>query len=326
MTRNRDRIEDVSLDVDKINDGVSALLGAYATVLEHVSNEPLAQVRRRPHERVRGKEVVRSGQPGRSLLSSPVSYLLLPFRWLRNWWWGFSIRPIVKLFVETHVNAKTADMGRFLKQKRLKMTGEPEAVTHRLDDCIRLIGYAESMVTGWSRLMVPIRFAPAVIMLLSWGVVGVTDIRLLRMIMLVIALVPLLMLIVYPLVVRFGFRWKRAFFVAYPLDPTEAVDCVRPLVGKESPSIYELENHLYSEMGLKKPQEASVDLFLHPAPYWLLTSTVGVLLAETQRVDTPMTMELAISIVVDVLILGVFLALTWGALRRHKRRKVGGLT
>jgi len=326
MARNRDRTEDASLDVDKINDGVSALLRAYATVLEHVSNEPLAHVRRRPDETVRGKRGVCTGQPGRSHLNSPISLLHLPFRTLRNWWWGFSIRPIVKLFVETHINAKTADIGRFLKQKRLKMMSESESATHRLDDCIRMVGYAESMVTGWSRLIVPLRFAPAIVMLLSWGVVGVTDMRLLSMINLVIALVPLLLLIVYPLVVRFGFRWKRAFFVAYPLDPTEAVDHVRPLEGKESPSVYELENRLYSGMGLKKHQEAAVDLFLHPAPYWLLTSIVGVLLAEMQREETLTTMGLAITIAVDVLILGAFLALAWRAILRYKRRKAAGLT
>ena len=325
MARNKNRTEDISLDVDGINGGLSALLGAYAAVLERVSSEPLAQVRRRPDEKVRGKKGVRSGQPGQSLPGPLISYLLLPLRWLRDWWWGFSIRPIVKLFVETHINAKTADIGRFLKQERLKGAGESESVTRRLDECIRLVGYAESMVTGWSRLMVPLRFAPAVVMLLSWGVVGITDIRLLQMIILVIGLVPLLLLVVYPLLVRFGFRWKRAFFVAYPRDPAEGVDRVRALEGEDSPGIYELENRLYSGMRLKKRHEAAVDLFLHPAPYWLLTSIVGVLLAETQRGGTATVMDLAVSIAVDALLLAVFLTLTWRVIRSYQRRKAAGL-
>jgi hypothetical protein len=325
MARNRDRAEGTSLDVDGINDGLSALLGAYATVLEQVSDEPLVRVRR-PINAASGKRGVCSGQPVPGLLRSPISYLLFPFRLLRNWWWGFSIRPIVKLFVETHINAKTADIGRFLKQERLKTTGGSESVARRLDECIKLIGYAESMVTGWSRLVVPLRFAPAAVMLLSWGVVGITGLTLLSMVMLVIALVPLLLLIVYPLVVRFGFRWKRAFLVAYPRDPSEGVDRVRPLEGEESPSIYELENRLHSRMGLKKHHEAALDLFLHPAPYWLLTSIVGILLAEAERGRTSTVMDLAVSIAMDVLIVGVFAALTWRVIMRHKRRKAAGLT
>ncbi len=206
------------------------------------------------------------------------------------------------------------------------MTGESESVTCQLDECIRMVGYAESMVTGWSRLIVPLRFAPAVGMLLSWGVIGITDIRLLQVIMLVIALVPLLLFVVHPLVVRFGFRWKRAFFAAYPLDPTEAVDCVCPLEGKELPNIYELENRLYNRMGLKKHPEAPVDVFLHPAPYWLVTSILGILLAEAQRSGTSTVMDLAVSIAVDVLIVAVLVALTWGAILRYKRRKAAGLT
>lgn len=325
MSLNRDRTEGISLDVDDINDGLSALLGAYATVLEHVSNEPLVLVRR-PGDVAGGKKGARPGQSGRGLQGPLVSYLLLPFRWLRNCWWGFSIRPMVKLFVETHINAKTADIGRFLKQERLKSTGQSESVARRLDECIKLIGYAESMVTGWSRLIVPLRFAPAVLMLLSWGVVGITGLTLTTMILLVIALMPLLLLIVYPLVVSFGFRWKRAFLVAYPQDPGEGVDRVRPVEGRESPSVYELENRLYSMMGIKKHHETAVDLFLHPAPYWLLTSIAGVLIAETQRSGDSTAMTLAVSIALDVLIVGAFAALTWRVMLRYKRRRAAGLT
>lgn len=325
MALNRDRTEGISLDVDDINEGLSALLGAYATVLEHVSNEPLVLVRR-PGDAAGGKKGARPSQSGRGLQGPLVSYLLLPFRWLRSCWWGFSIRPMVKLFVETHINAKTADIGRFLKQERLKTTGQSESVARRLDECIKLIGYAEGMVTGWSRLIVPLRFAPAVLMLLSWGVVGITGLTLTTMILLVIALMPLLLLIVYPLVVRFGFRWKRAFLVAYPQDPGEGVDRVRPVEGRESPSVYELENRLYSMMGTKKRHETAVDLFLHPAPYWLLTSIVGVLIAEMQRRGDSTAMTLAVSIALDVLIVGAFAALTWRVMLRYKQRRAAGLT
>jgi hypothetical protein len=129
-------------------------MGAYATVLEQVSNEPALCVRRSP-----GSEASTARHlPGLFL------WLLWPLRILRNWWWGFTIRPIVKLFVETHINAKTAEIGRSLRQKRLRMATDSSEDDRKVDDLLRLVVYAESMVTGWSRFFAPLRFLPGLAM------------------------------------------------------------------------------------------------------------------------------------------------------------------
>jgi hypothetical protein len=145
------------------------------------------------------------------------------------------------------------------------------------------------------------------------------------MILLTLTLVPLLMLIIYPLVVRFGFRWKRALFVAYPQDPGRGVDCTGKPEGRESDSVYEMENRMYRVMGLRKHSETPVDLFLHPAPYWLLTSTAGALIALVQR-GRSTTAGLAATLIVDALVLLLFVVPTWMAFSRYRQRSAAGLT
>jgi hypothetical protein len=325
MSQNADRTEHTGADVAEVSDSLGCLLAAYAAILEKVSNEPFARVRRRPTEPgTRGSAdstLVKDRGPSRSLASA----LLRPFRSIRAWWWGFSIRPIVRFFVETHIYAKTAEMGRLLKQKRLQMTGEASDGTRSLEESIRLIGYAESAVGGWSRILEPLRFAPAVGMVLSWGVVGISDLRLGQMILLTLALVPLLMLVVYPLAVRFGFRWKRAFFMAYPFDPGEAVDRTSKPEGWKSASVYDMENLTYKSMGLRKHSETPIDLFLHPAPYWLLTSTVAALFA-LRQLGSATESGLVWTLIVNALLPLLFLVPTWIMVRRYRQRKTAGLT
>lgn len=326
MHQNGGRTEQTGADFAEISDNLGRLLAAYAAILQKVSNEPFAHVRRRPIEpKARGGAGSSKGEdPGSSL--SFTSTLLWPFRSIRTWWWGFSIRPIVRFFIETHVYAKTAEMSRFLKQERLRMTDVAGDGARSLEESIRLIGYAESAVGGWSRILEPLRFAPAVGMMLSWGVVGISDIHLGQMIVLTMTLVPLLMLIFYPLVVRFGFRWKRAFFTAYPLDPGHGVDRIRKPEGWESASVYEMENVAYKGMGLKKHSETPVDLFLHPAPYWLLTSTVGALIALGRHSGSAAASGFAATVIVDALVLLLFLVPTWMAFSRYRQRRAAGLT
>ncbi len=325
MRQNGGRAEQTGADVAEIGDSLGRLLAAYAAILQKVSNEPFAHVRRRPIEpKARGGAGSSQGED-RGSSTSFTSALLWPFRSIRIWWWGFSIRPIVRFFIETHVYAKTVEMSRFLKQKRLQMTDEAGDGARSLEESIRLIGYAESAVGGWSRILEPLRFAPAVGMILSWGVVGISDVRLGQMILLTLALVPLLMLVVHPLAVRFGFRWKRAFFMAYPFDPGEGVDRTSKREGWESATVYEMENLTYKGMGLRKHSETPIDVFLHPAPYWLLTSTVAALFA-LRQLGSATESGLVGTLIVNAVLPLLFLVPTWMAVRRYRQRKAAGLT
>ncbi len=291
-------------------------MGAYATVLEQVSNEPALRVRRRP-----GSEA--------STTRHLPDVFLWPLRTLRNWWWGFTIRPIVKLFVETHINAKTTEIGRSLRQKRLRMATDSSEDVRKVDDLLRLVVYAESMVTGWSRFFAPLRFLSGLAMAVSWVLVAAypqfRDLST-HLLALVLALVPLLMLIIYPVVVRFGFRWKRAVLAAWPSDSRMAVD-TPSREGRAQPDVYELENQVYRDMRLKKHSEIPIDVILHPTPYWLLTVLVSIImpLASAQiRGDIRPAAFIVITAFEIALIL-VFLVPIWRAVERYGKRKAAGL-
>ena len=291
-------------------------MGAYATVLEQVSREPALFLRRRSSPQIRAT----SHLPGFLL------WLLWPFRVIREWWWGFTIRPLEKLFVETHINAKTAEIGRFLREKRLQMAGDTGEDVQRLDELLRLVVYAESMVTGWSRFFAPLRFLPGLVMVASWSIAATSYRDLTTQLVLVLTLVPLLMLIIYPVVVRFGFRWKRAIFTAWPSDPRPVVDSIPQ--GKETqPSVYELENHVYRDMGLKKHSEIPIDVVLHPAPYWLLTVLVGIIipLASAQIRGRFEPVGFVIITAFEIALILVFLVPIWKAADRYRKRKAAGL-
>lgn len=291
-------------------------MAAYATVLEQVSNEPALRVRKRPDS-----EVSATG-----FLANLLLRLVWPLRMLRNWWWGFTIRPLMKLFVETHINAKTNEIGRFLREKRLQQAPEVSEDTRRLDELLRLVVYAESMVTGWSRFSAPLRFLPGLVMIASWSIVATSYRDLTTQLVLALILVPFLMLFVYPIVVRFGFRWKRAIFTAWPSDPRLTVDTVLQKE-KAPPNLYELENRVYRDMGLKKHSEVPLDVILHPAPYWLLTVLVGIIIpmasAQLRGGITPAGFVLITAF--EIALILVFLVPIWRAVERYRKRKAAGL-
>jgi len=289
---------------------------AYANVLQQVSQEPAFHVRHRPRPQAKPS----------GLVSDILLWLLWPLRKLRNWWWGFCIRSVVKLFVETHINAKTTEIGRFLREKRLQVAGEAGEDVESLDELLRLVVYAETMVTGWSRFFAPLRFLPGLVMVASWSIAATSYRDLTTQLVLALTLVPLLMLIIYPVVVRFGFRWKRAIFAAWPSDPSLVVDILPEDKGGK-PNIYELENRLYGDLGLKKHSEIPVDVILHPAPYWLLTVLVGIImpLASTQLRGDVRPAGLVIITAFEIALILVFLVPIWRAVGRYRKRKAAGL-
>ncbi len=290
---------------------------AYANVLQQVGREPAFHVRRRPQSQAKST----------GLVSDILVWLLWPLRLLRKWWWGFCIRPIVKLFVETHINAKTTEIGRFLREKRLQVAGEAGEDVESLDELLRLVVYAETMVTGWSRFFAPLRFLPGLVMVASWSIAATNFRDLTTQLVLALTLVPLLMLIVYPVVVRFGFRWKRAIFAAWPADPCLGVDILPEDRGSRPNNIYELENRLYQDLGLRKHSEIPIDVILHPAPYWLLTVLVGIIvpLAFTQLREDVRPVGFLIITAFEIALIMVFLVPIWRAVDRYRKRKAVGL-
>jgi len=307
-----------SVNAGALSKSLPALLGAYAAVIEQVSSGRVTHRHHRPS--------AAPGAPKQGLLDRFSDFGLAPLRWLRDWWWGFSIRPIVRLFVETHVSARASEMGRFLRPKRLTMTGGSAEDARLLDDCLKFVAYAEGMVAGGSRSLGPVRYVPPVVFALSWILIALNPaFRQLQTALLYLVLYsfPFLMLLVHAVVVKFGFRWKRAFFAGWPSAAARGVDRTRPLVAGRSPSVYELENEVYAAMGLRKHTEFPIDVVLHPAPYWFVAVLASfVLLLVRGDLATARWVTMALF---QTLLIVLFLVPTVSAVRRYRERKRAGL-
>ncbi|MBM4444851.1 MAG: hypothetical protein FJ020_06070 [Chloroflexi bacterium] len=307
-----------SIDTEGLSRSLPALLNAYAAVIEQVSSGPVTRLHRRPS--------AAPGSPKPGLLDRFGDFGLAPLGWLRDWWWGFSIRPVVRLFVETHVSARASEMARFLRPKRLMMGQESADDRQRLDECLRSLAYAEGMVAGGSRSLGPVRYVPPVVFALSWILIALNPgFRQLQTAALYLVLYsfPFLIMLVYAVVIRFGFRWKRAFFAGWPLGAVRGVDRTRPSEANRSASIYELETRVYAGLGLPKHREFPIDVVLHPALYWFLTILAGFVIPLV-RGDLGTARWLTVALFQFLLML-LFLVPTVGAVRKYRERKKAGL-
>lgn len=196
----------------------------------------------------------------------------------------------------------------------------------RLDECLRSLAYAEGMVAGGSRSLGPVRYIPPMAFALSWILIALNPaFRQLQTGLLYLALntFPFLMLLVYAVVVRFGFRWKRALFIAWASEAVLGVDKTRLPEAYKSPTIYQLENQVHVDMGLRKHAEFPIDVVLHPAPYLFLTVLAGFLIL-LARGDLTVARLLTVALFQFLLII-LFLVPAVGAVRRYRERRKAGL-
>jgi hypothetical protein len=306
------------VNVQALSQSLPALLHAYAAVIEQVGSGPSTRLHRRPSSG--------SGPAKTGLLERFTAFGVAPLRWVRDWWWGFSIRPVVRLFVETHVSARASEMGRFLRPKRLMMADRSAEEALRLDASLRSLAYAEGMVAGGSRSLGPLRYIPPVVFAGSWILIALNPaFRQLQTALLLLFLYgsPFLVMLVYAVVIRFGFRWKRALFTGWLLGPAIGVDRTRLPEAARSRSIYQLEDRVYRDLGLRKHTEFPIDVVLHPAMYWFPTMLAGfvVFLA---RGDLPPARLLILGLAQLLLVL-LFLVPAVGIVRRYRERRKAGL-
>jgi len=217
-------------------------------------------------------------------------------------------------------------MGRFLRPKRLMMVDPSAEDALRLDASLRSLAYAEGMVAGGSRSLGPVRYILPVVFAGSWILIALNPaFRQLQtgLLLLAVNLFPFLMLPIYAVVVRFGFRWKRALFAGWPLGPATGVDRTRPPEADRSPSIYQLEDRVYRDMGLRKHKEFPIDVILHPAPY-LFLALLAVSVIILARADLAVARLLTFALALFLLML-LFLVPAVGVVRRYRERRKAGL-
>ncbi len=192
---------------------VDELAAAYARILESVwsmrrfGRMSAAHAALDPD--VYTKLVKRLGWPG--LLLWP---LRLPFFPIRGWWRSFMLRPVVSLYAETHIHSSVSKLSSVLTRERLKRTQDHGPEIESLDRSIATLERLKTTTTGWITLMIVLRFVPLIGLLFSMGIVTVSftlkDAP--DLILQLIAFLPMTVLLIHPIAVQFGFRWKRSLF------------------------------------------------------------------------------------------------------------------
>lgn len=248
--------------------------------------------------------------------------LRLPFLPIRSWWRTFMLRPVISFYVNTHINSSATKLSGVLIRERLRNlhAGDPEVES--LDRSIAMLDRLKTATTGWIALLVVLRFVPLVGLLFSMGIVTVsfTLADAAGLIRQLITLLTLVVLLIHPVAVQFGFRWKRALFTG--CGGEAAVDPG----GLPTASTYEIEKRTYQHLGVKRSTEFPVDLFLAPGYYFLLNLVIGLGLgAVTFVADPQSTWELVANAVV-IAVFGVILAMATIRLAlRYQRRRVTGV-
>ena len=257
------------------------------------------------------------GTPG--LVLWPLLLLFLP---IRGWWRTFMIRAVISLYVNTHINSSATKLSGVLIRERLRRLHASDPGAESLDRSIATLDRLKTATTGWIALLVVLRLVPVIGLLFSMGIVTVsftlTDTP--TLIRELIALLPLVVLLVHPVAVQFGFRWKRALFVDGGRDTADGS------MGLPAASTYEIETRTYRCLGVKRSMELPVDLLLAPGFYFLLALVIGLAFGAVTFYDETQSIWQAVVDAVVTVAFAVLLAMaTIRLVLRYGRRRATGL-
>ena len=246
------------------------------------------------------KLVKRLGWPG--LILWP---LRLPFFLVRGWRRSFVLRPVVSLTTETHINSSASKLSSKLIRQRLRKGSEDGTELESLDRSIASLERLRSTTTGWVTLMVLLKFVPLIGLLFSMGIITVSFTLkdapglLLRL----TALVPITVLLLHPLAVQFGFRWKRALFGG-GYTATSGNGSALDVAGLPTENTYEVERRAFQRLGIKRSTEFPVDLFMAPGFYFLLEPIIGFIFG---TVEVSQESDTAAEVAAGNVVMGIFI-------------------
>ena len=257
------------------------------------------------------------GRPG--LVLWPLRLLFHP---MRGWWRTFMLRPVISLFVNRHINSSASRLSSVLVRERLKMLHASDPEVESLDQSIAMLGRLRGATTGRIALLLVLRFVPLIGVLFSAGIVTVSftlsDAP--DLINLLIALLSLFVLLIHPVAVQFGFRWKRALLAGgggeAATDPGEL----------PTACTYEIEILTYGRLGVKRSTEFPVDLFLAPGFYFLLSVIIGLALDALTIIDEgSSTTQTVVNDAAFAVFVVFFAIATFRLALRYRRRRALGL-
>ena len=254
---------------------VDELAAAYARILESVWSMNRFSRMSTPYaafdSHLDTKWVKRLGWPG--MLLWPFR---LPFLLMRKWWRSFVLRPVVSLYAETHIHASASKLSSMLTRERLKSSHSDGPRVAELERSIATLERLKTATTGWVALMIVVRFVPLIGLLFSMGLVTVNFT--LRdapdLILQLTGFLPLTVLLLHPIAVQFGFRWKRALFAGGGMASANG-ERSEGSHGLPETNTYEIERRTFGRLGVKRAAELPVDLLMAPGFYFLLEPLIG---------------------------------------------------
>ena len=193
-------------------------------------------------------------------------------------------RVFVQLFVEAHIRAKIDVLIELLSIEAISLKGDDEN-SKKVEAWIKRLRGMKKMLLGWGRyyrLLTKIPLLSALLPLLGAFLLQVIRGAGWKELFSPKSLILLFYLyaITAPLVIRYGFRCKRAIFCGGVTVPIRLIWPTRGETeqwkGVPKIDIYDAENQLFQTLGVAKSREFPLDLVFVVIPYLVL---IGVLSA-----------------------------------------------
>ncbi len=245
-----------------------------------------------------------------------------------RWWYGFAIRQVTLFWIDAHIAGRTRRVEGVLRKVRLERATEMTPEIQSVDRLLMLMSYAAGVSVGYERALVLLRFVPLIGLLVTIGLIplsvdaSASGLRELGgLAQSAFGAVPLFVLLLNPLVVRFAFRWKRAVFMGGVVERRRGFDLDARYTGMGDQSIYALENRVFDDLGVKKGIELPVDLLLSPAVHLALNSTVGAVVGIATVIFVSPAEGTGLF---SIIILPLVYWFVWQVWKRHKRRVAHG--
>lgn len=201
------------------------------------------------------------------------------------------VRAFVQLFVEAHIRVKIDALIELLQVEAISLKGTDE--TKKIEVWIKRLRDTKKILLGWGRyyrLLTKIPLLSVLLPLLGafllQTVRGVGWRELLSPSTLI--LLFYIYVLVAPIVIRYGFRCKRAIFCGGKTVPVRLVWPSRPEteLWKDFPKIdiYDAENELFEALRKRKSREFPLDLVFSVIPYVALVFVSWASFDELQKI------------------------------------------